>query len=92
MKGGAIVFVWLREEETPANVLSSFDDIPDDEKGDIFVQYCFLNCENTFFSELWWDALSSKNRIQVQAFANTLFYEGGKFVVNENKLVDWTFT
>ena len=91
-KGGAIVFVWLKDDEAPTNVLSSFDNIPDDEKGDIFVQYCFLNCENTFFSESWWKNLSSKNQNQIRQFANTLYYEGGKFVANENKLVDWTFT
>ncbi|MCK5091691.1 MAG: SEC-C domain-containing protein [Gammaproteobacteria bacterium] len=90
-EGGAIVFVWLRSENAPNAVVTSFDNLPDEEKGDIFVQYCFLNCENTFFAERWWKGLSTENRDQVQCFANTFFYEGGEFVSNKDRLVNWSF-
>jgi len=91
-EGGAIVFVWLKSEITPEIVVSSFDNLPDDEKGDIFVQYCFLNCENTYFAERWWEKLISKNREQIKRFSRMLYYEGGKFVANENRLVNWSFS
>lgn len=89
--GGAIVFTWLAEESQPASVVASFDNVPDKDKGDVFVQYCFLNCENTYFSRAWWDQLGSENQEQLKRYATTLFYEGGAFVPNRNPLVKWTF-
>jgi hypothetical protein len=50
-KGGAVVFTWLVDERSPQSVVSSFDDIRDEDKGDVFAQYCFLNSENTYFSK-----------------------------------------
>lgn len=87
--GGAIVFVWLKDEKTPASVVSSFNDLASDEKGDIFIQYCFLNCENTYFSKQWWEQLSKAQQGVIERYANTLYYEGGAFAANENRLVDW---
>jgi len=90
--GGAVVFVWLKEEKTPSKVVDSFNRIPNDEKGDIFVQYNFLNCENTFFSNGWWDNLSYKDQSLVQRYSNSLYYEGGKFNANKIRWVNWGFT
>jgi hypothetical protein len=87
--GGAIIFVWLKGQQHPESVISSFDGLPDDEKGDIFVQYCFVNCENTFFSEKWWNSLDGAQQAQLQRYANALYYEGGSYVANDNRLVNW---
>jgi len=89
--GGAIIFVWLKDEHCPSTVVASFDNLPDDEKGDIFVQYCFVNCENNFFAEKWWENLSQKEQTLIKRYVNTLYYEGGKFAANKNKLVNWAF-
>ncbi len=89
--GGAIVFTWLKDEKTPGTVVASFDDMPNDEKGDVFVQYCFVNCENTFFSEQWWNSLSQEQQSLIQGYANTLYYEGGEFTASQNRLVNWAF-
>jgi len=90
-RGGAIVFTWLSEQELPALVVNSFDTVPDEHKGDVFVQYCFLNCENTYFSRAWWDQLGDERHAQRTGYAKALFYEGGAFVPNLNSLVDWKF-
>jgi len=87
--GGAIVFVWLKGQEHPERVIASFDSLPNDEKGDIFVQYCFVNCENTFFSEKWWNNLDNAQKSKLQQYANALYYEGGAYVANAKRLVDW---
>lgn len=87
--GGAIIFVWLKDDEDPKAVVDSFDEITSGDKGDIFVQYCFLKCENTFFSEKWWNNLDQKE--QIKRYANTLYYEGGKFSAGSKKLVSWKF-
>lgn len=50
-QGGAIIFAWLKEEEAPRIVVESFDQLSTEQKGDFFVQYCFINCENTFFQK-----------------------------------------
>lgn len=89
--GGAIVFVWLTENKLPATVVASFDSVPDCDKGDVFVQYCFLNCENTYFSRAWWDQLGHERQEQLKRYAPTLFYDGGAFVPNRNPLVNWNF-
>ena len=89
--GGAIVFTWLADEMLPPSVVSTFDQVADDSKGDIFVQYCFLNCENTYFSKEWWEGLNSSRQEQLKRYAETLFYEGGTFVANDDRLVKWNF-
>ncbi len=88
-EGGAIIFVWLKGAKDANTVIDSFDSLPDDEKYDIFIQYCFINCENTFFSEQWWNGLSQEQQSLIQQYANTLYYEGGKYSANKKKLVDW---
>lgn len=87
--GGAIVFVWFTDERLPETVVSSFDEIEDAEKGDIFVQYCFLNCENTYFSKKWWDSLEPPAQAQLKRYAAASYYNGGPFVVNNVPLVQW---
>lgn len=89
--GGAIVFVWLKSDQHPERVVESFNRLADDEKGDIFVQYCFVNCENTFFSEEWWNKLGEEQKIQIRRYANALFYDGGAYTANAIRLVNWEF-
>jgi hypothetical protein len=87
--GEAIIFVWLKGDPHPERVVESFNDLPDDEKGDIFVQYCLVNCENTFFSHQWWDALDDDQQSKLQRYANATYYEGGAYTANAKRLVDW---
>ena len=90
-KGGVIVFVWQKDGNQANAVIESFEKIPDDEKGDIFVQYCFVNAENTYFSALWWASLPAYLKAQISGYAGALYYEGGAFVANKPRLVDWKF-
>lgn len=90
-RGGAIVFVWLAEEQSSLAVVSSFDAMPNKDKGDIFVQYCFLNCENTYFSRRWWENLALSAQQQLKQYASALFYDGGAYVANHTPLVQWSF-
>lgn len=89
--GGAVVFCWPKEFECSSKFVESFDRIDDLEKGDIFVQYCFLSSEHTFFARKWWDRLTEKQRKNIFKLHECTFYEGGKFVANESPLVDWVF-
>lgn len=88
--GGVIIFVWINGETHPEIVVDSFNNVPDDQKGDVFVQYCFVNCENTFFSERWWSALGRSQQRLIQLYAAATYYEGGEFAANESRLVNWT--
>jgi hypothetical protein len=90
-EGGAIVFTWLTEERGPQSIVSSFDDIADDDKADIFAQYCFLNSENTYFSKQWWEDLDPPLKEQLKKYAAALYYEGGAFVPNPSRLLNWQF-
>jgi hypothetical protein len=89
--GGAIVFTWLAEQQAPALIVESFEAFPPEDKGDIFVQYCFLNCENTYFSRAWWDSLTPEQKLQLKRYAAALYYEGGAFSANRPPLVPWLF-
>lgn len=89
--GGAIIFTWLAVDNAPAKVVSSFEAIADADKGDIFVQYCFLQCENTYFSRSWWDSLETPLKNQLKQYTRAFYYEGGAFVANDVKLVNWRF-
>ena len=90
-QGGAIVFCWLKEHKTPEQVVSSFEAYADEDKGDVFVQYCFLGCENTFFSQTWWDQRKEHQKLQIKQLFQCSYYDGGAFIPNKDKLVDWRF-
>lgn len=90
--GGAIAFVWLTQEVDPLSVVSSFDSISNDDKSDIFVQYCFLTCENTYFARTWWETLGSSQQNQLKTYASALYYEGGAYIANTPRFVHWKIT
>lgn len=89
--GGAIVFGWPKVFKNVPKFVDSFDKIDDQEKGDIFAQYCFLNAEHTFFSKKWWEMLSKKQRDDVFRLYRCTYYEGGRFTVSQEPLVSWRF-
>jgi hypothetical protein len=89
--GGAITFTWLAGDSHPQSVVSSFDNLSHEDKGDVFVQYCFLNAENNYFSKTWWDALRPSSQEQLKKYAAAFYYEGGAFVPNQSRLVNWRF-
>ena len=89
--GGAIAFTWFKDTRAPREIVASFERVPDQDKGDVFAQYCFLNCENTYFSRAWWDALGQEAKEAVSQLAKTLHYEGGAFLPNKKRLVNWAF-
>lgn len=89
--GGAIVFCWPKETEYLKCFVESFDRIPDKDKGDIFVQHCFLSSESTFFSKKWWDKLSPKQHSRLFELYQCTFYNGGGFEPSEIPLVEWRF-
>jgi hypothetical protein len=76
--GGAIVFTWLAGATAPQRIVTSFDHVAGQDKGDVFVQYCFLNCENTYFSRAWWDGLDQGRKDQIRTLAGTLDYDGAR--------------
>jgi hypothetical protein len=81
----------LADERSPQSIVSSFDDIQNKDKGDVFVQYSFLNCENTYFSRKWWDNLGPSQQEQLKKYAVATYYDGGAFVPSQPRLVDWQF-
>lgn len=89
--GGAIVFCWLTEHECAKKFVDSFESIEDCDKGDIFAQYCFLSSEHTFFSKTWWDSLSDNQRDRIFKLYRCTYYEGGKFTVGNEPIVQWQF-
>jgi hypothetical protein len=89
--GGSIVFCWPTDFKSAAAVVASFDRLSADDKGDIFAQYCFLISEETYFSEQWWNSLSSTNHDRVFKLSESMYYEGGKFEANPDPLVSWKF-
>ncbi len=90
--GGAIAFVWERDSADAGAIVDSFLEILPEDRGDAFVQYCFLNCENTYFSRAWWNNLPTENQQLLKMYAPLTFYEGGAFKACRNRLVNWKFT
>lgn len=90
--GGAIVFTWLRDAKSAQDLVDSFDAIEDSGKGDCFVQYCILNCENTYFSSEWWNSLPSSRQATFKRYAKALSYDGGAITPSRPLSVDWKFT
>ena len=90
--GGAFFFCWDTEAEEGKQFLKSFKAIGDIDKPDVFVQYCFLQSENTYFSEVWWNDLPEKTKRSLTKLAGTHYYEGGAYKPSGLPLVDWKIT
>jgi SEC-C motif len=91
-EGGAIVFIWLKGATSAQAVIDSFEKLDNDKKGDIFVQYCFLNSENTYFAAKWWHSLSLRSQNLIEKLSKSLSYDGGTFSANTPPLVSWGFS
>ena len=89
--GGAIVFVWDGRSQIADRLVRSFDALPSAHKGDAFVQYCVLSCENTYFSANWWRELTQQNQDFLLSLASQTYYEGGAFEPRSPLLVNWEF-
>jgi len=91
--GGAFFFCWEAECSEAQQVIDSFLAISDELKPDIFVQYCFLNCENTYFSRSWWDGLPVDSQKMLKKLMSLTYYEGGSFTQTPSgPLVEWKIT
>ena len=71
--------------------MDSFEGVEDQAKGDVFIQYCFVNSENTFFSSSWWNQLADDNKAYLVKLASIMWYDGGSFEPRSPRLVDWNF-
>ncbi len=89
--GGAVIFVWESGNEASRKIVDSFEGVEDQAKGDVFIQYCFVNSENTFFSSSWWNQLADDNKAYLVKLASIMWYDGGSFEPRSPRLVDWNF-
>lgn len=52
-------FVWRRGDRAPKLYLDAMLALAPDVRASVLAQFFFAHCENTYFSEAWWDALPS---------------------------------
>ena len=89
VSGGTFFFCWdsINIESKP--FIESFRKINDEEKSDIFAQYCFLQSENTYFSVAWWNGLPILGQNFVKNLMRAHYYDGGKFEPSGFELLKW---
>lgn len=90
--GGAFFFCWHKDQDTSRKFIESFEQIPDNDKPDIFMQYCFLTSKNTYFSKDWWERRSSVQQERVKELTPSLFSDGGSYLPTMPPLVNWKIT
>lgn len=87
--GGAFFFCWEADSECGEKFIESFDFLSDQDKGNIFIQYCFLQSENNFFSLEWWNSLGAGLQSWIKVLFRTHYYAGGSYN-SRLGLCDWT--
>ena len=61
-RGVRVIFVWLRTDPAPNGYMREVMALTDTELPTFLVQFFFAHCENTYFSEAWWNVLTDENR------------------------------
>ena len=62
--GGAAVFSWPDSHDESGKVLTTLNNLSDDEQPHAIIRFVFEFLENTYFSPAWWDGL--KKQVQVR--------------------------
>ena len=60
--GASFVFLWSRDDLAPARYVEAVLRLRGEEIAEFLVQFPFAHCENTYFNEDWWQALSEPDR------------------------------
>lgn len=61
-QGTHFTFAWNAAENSPRDYMSEVLALPHAELASFLCQFCFMHCENTFFSKSWWNSLSSQGQ------------------------------
>ena len=62
-RGTSIVFLWVRGEESTSLYMNEILELADPELMAFLPQFFFAHCENTYFSEAWWNSLGRADRV-----------------------------
>ncbi len=65
-RGVSVTFLWRRNEPAPAGYMKELKELKDDELPQFLIQFFFAHCENTYFLDTWWNALSSDDRLHLE--------------------------
>jgi hypothetical protein len=61
-RGVSVIFFWRRDEPAPAGYMKEVMELKDDELPQYLIQFFFAHCENTYFQDTWWKAISADER------------------------------
>lgn len=65
----AFTFVWNSENEAPKRFVESLAQRPAAHVPSLLLQFVFAYCENTYFAEVWWNALDDQQRGHIRQLA-----------------------
>jgi len=90
--GGAVVFTWRPQDKAPAEFISELRSISMDRLPGIIVQLMLAHVENSYFSSLWWNSLSTDQKAHVRQLAQmgNPFYTPWTYM--DDLPVPWTIT
>jgi hypothetical protein len=60
--GASFVFLWSRDDSAPARYIGEVAGLQREKIAEFLCQFPFAHCENTYFKEDWWQALSGPDR------------------------------
>ncbi|MFZ2102857.1 MAG: SEC-C domain-containing protein [Oricola sp.] len=61
-RGVSVVFIWRSIDTAPSEYMREVMALDDAVLPRFLVQFFFAHCENTYFSEAWWQSLSEQDR------------------------------
>lgn len=76
-RGTSIVFLWSRNEQSPNTYMDEVLNLTDSELLAFVPQFFFAHCENTYFSESWWNSIVKKDRdflSDLMSISNPYYY------------------
>ena len=66
-EGVSIAFLWEANAVAPFSYIEEMDALSDGALACFLPQFFFAHCENTYFSESWWNDLSKDNRVFIES-------------------------
>ncbi|MES2737291.1 MAG: SEC-C metal-binding domain-containing protein [Verrucomicrobiota bacterium] len=69
-QGSHFIFCWNSADTAPSKYMTEILALSPDKIASFLCQFCFMHCENTYFSKSWWMSLSISNQNHVSSLMN----------------------
>ncbi len=90
-RGSHFTFFWKKNDTATGLYMAEVLVLPDDLLASFLCQFCFMHCENTYFSRQWWQSLSQDDQKYITELMSNVnpYAESPAYDLRRN-LASWT--